>query len=548
MKELVEASQRGESGAYSALVKRTQHMALAYAFSQLGDFHQAQDVVQDAFVTAHAQLHRLKHPAAFAGWLRTIVHYGCQRIFRHRPLLSLAQAPEQIEHDQPAELVEQAEASRTLQAAIKTLSPHHRTIVTLYYLEELSQREVASFLSIPASRVNNILHEARKQLKRRLKTMSTDTFQAHRLTEEFAQTVGEIIELQGPFVDTLHKDVPEPRVFDVLAQQSAGPQEEGGFVVMQRLRNGRLRCLRTSGTATNHAPLYRAGGHEEALRLHRDERLADALVALRQEEWMERIVPTGIKVIDLFCPLPAGGTVGIFGKEGVGRAVLVMELLHRKNNLKGPLSIAFFSTRWNAPGTQDMLLMEPAFATDIHEHIQTAWLLHPKADDALFARDTSLVDVSIFCSPLLATRQIWPAVDPLYSTSQALTPALAGARHVELATRARALLREGRALTRDPAYLEYLAMGAYQAAAQRRAETWEATFAGLSVTEQQMARRAQRLEWYLTQPFEVGREYTGLAGETVPLQQTLLDVERLLEGGCDDWSEEQLMWSGALSG
>jgi len=88
---LVEQAQVGDLGAYSALVRRFQDMAVGYAHALLGDFHLAEDAAQEAFIQAYLDLSRLKEPAAFPGWFRRIVFKHCDRITRRKrvPVVAL---------------------------------------------------------------------------------------------------------------------------------------------------------------------------------------------------------------------------------------------------------------------------------------------------------------------------------------------------------------------------------------------------------------------------------------------------------------------------
>jgi RNA polymerase sigma-70 factor (ECF subfamily) len=70
--ELVKQAQEGDEQAFTDLVKTHQNLVLGYAFNRLGDFHRAQEVVQETIIIAHAKLGSLNDPEAFSGWLRGI--------------------------------------------------------------------------------------------------------------------------------------------------------------------------------------------------------------------------------------------------------------------------------------------------------------------------------------------------------------------------------------------------------------------------------------------------------------------------------------------
>ncbi len=84
LKDLVVQAQAGNLRAYDGLVRRFRDMALAYAHSLLGDFHLAEDAVQEAFVAAYEELGQLRAPEAFAAWFKRIVFAHCTRQMRRR--------------------------------------------------------------------------------------------------------------------------------------------------------------------------------------------------------------------------------------------------------------------------------------------------------------------------------------------------------------------------------------------------------------------------------------------------------------------------------
>ena len=98
VEELVVRAQTGDQWAYEAIYDRFQQMALAYAYSILGDYDLAEDARQDAFVSAYCDLLTLREPAAFPGWLRQIVHKHSVELIRRRktitvPLIDLPEIP-----------------------------------------------------------------------------------------------------------------------------------------------------------------------------------------------------------------------------------------------------------------------------------------------------------------------------------------------------------------------------------------------------------------------------------------------------------------------
>ena len=110
-----------------------------------------------------------------------------------------------------------------------------------------------------------------------------------------------------------------------------------------------------------------------------------------------------------------------------------MELIAQKKKIPGDLSVFFYVNQWNALGTQDMLETEPLFATDVNDNIETAWIVHPKAGDPVYAKSADYLDTGLYFSPLKAIHGIWPAVDPRYCFSKALDAKVVGKEHYQVA-------------------------------------------------------------------------------------------------------------------
>ncbi len=165
---LVERVQKGDRDAFAMLVRRFQDMAVGYGYSLLGDHQLAEDVAQEAFLTAYLQLATLRQPAAFPGWLRRIVERQAHRVHRRQstvllPLETMVNcAASAVE---PALLLEQREGRDALYAALATLPEQQRAVVTLFYINDYSLQEISTFLGIPVGTVKSRLHTARTRLK-----------------------------------------------------------------------------------------------------------------------------------------------------------------------------------------------------------------------------------------------------------------------------------------------------------------------------------------------------------------------------------------------
>ena len=198
----------GDRQAYGDIVGRFQHMAVGYATSCLGDPHLAEDAAQEAFLQAFVDLAQLREPAAFPGWFRRIVHKHCDQIRRRQTLHLVPLEEDQWEaRVEPVSGLELEDRRQMLALAIQRLPEAERAPVTLFYLRQYSQAEVAAFLEIPETTVNNRMHSARKHLKQELLDMADQEQQGKRAPDtEFTGRVQEQIEA----LTSLHNTLAEP--------------------------------------------------------------------------------------------------------------------------------------------------------------------------------------------------------------------------------------------------------------------------------------------------------------------------------------------------
>lgn len=166
---LVERAKAGDPTAFNELVYRFQDMTTGYAFSVLGDFHLAQDASQEAFLEVSRNLDQLRLPQAFPGWLRKAVFKHCDRIKRRKtvPILPLETVEGLASPNDTAAIVEAKETKAIVLDAVRALSDHHRAVMTLFYIKDLTQKEIADFLEVPVTTVNARLHGARKEAQRK---------------------------------------------------------------------------------------------------------------------------------------------------------------------------------------------------------------------------------------------------------------------------------------------------------------------------------------------------------------------------------------------
>jgi F-type H+/Na+-transporting ATPase subunit beta len=326
------------------------------------------------------------------------------------------------------------------------------------------------------------------------------------------------------------------------------------------------------------------------------------------------IFETGIKIIDLLAPLPQGGKAAMFGGAGVGKTVLVMELIHAM--VKSYQGISVFAgigersreghellvemqrsgvldrsvlvygqmneppgARWRVGLTaltiaeyfrdqkrQNVLLLmdnvfrfvqagsevsgllgrlpsrvgyQPTLDTEVaalHERIASVAGVSVTAIEAVYmpADDftdpavtaiSSHLDSMIVLARSMAAEGMYPAVDPLRSSSILLDPSVVGEEHYSIAEEVREAIAHYKELQDIIALLG---------------------IEELSTQDRLIVARARRLQRFLTQPFAVTEAFTGKPGRSVTLVETLKGCRTILAGTCDHWAESSLYMVGTI--
>jgi RNA polymerase sigma factor (sigma-70 family) len=172
LSQKIEAIQAGDVAPFSDIVRAFQDMAVGYSFSILNDFHLAEDASQEAFVTAYLQIRNLKKAEAFPGWFKRIVFTQCGRITRRkRERLTSEMAEGVSDGGQETALIQKEEGDRLIHS-LSSLPEEQRVVVALTYINAFSQQQIADFLEISVSTVNNRVHRGRLRLKEELLVMS----------------------------------------------------------------------------------------------------------------------------------------------------------------------------------------------------------------------------------------------------------------------------------------------------------------------------------------------------------------------------------------
>jgi RNA polymerase sigma factor (sigma-70 family) len=520
----VRAAAGGDLDAFAELTRRFQHMAFGYALSFVRDLGQAEDVVQEAFVAAWYALPSLADPAAFAGWLRGIVRHRAHRVLRRKHLESVPLTrADTVADDEPAadRRVERRQEVGAVLAAIAALPRPLREVVTLYYVHDCSHQDIATFLGVPVTTVNNRLHAARAQLKRRTLTMVKDTLEAHQLPDDFAARIGRIVRASGGVVDARFDPGSLP---DFLTELVVSDDARGRAVtlqVVQRKPDGIVRCVVTSPPADTLEPgmaVLSARRHVEAP-VSREvfDRSVRLLAGPPSPPGAPvEILETGIKVIDVMSPLVRGGTVAIAGEPRAGTTVLMEELVRRLSGGSAGVSL-FTLAPWTLVSIADAL-KEDGFDETATGQVQTFYF---RAEEGAWTPERLAalagVDVVIRMSAALAGRSIYPPVDPLSSRSRLLESEGFDPAHRELAARIRK------------------ALGALLAPA-----------GDMPAADPLTLERAEKLLRFFAQPFYVAEPYTKRPGVTVGLAESLRVCREILDGVHDYVPAKAFYFTGGL--
>ncbi len=333
-----------------------------------------------------------------------------------------------------------------------------------------------------------------------------------------------------------------------------------------------------------------------------------------EQEPATEILETGIKVIDLICPYAKGGKIGLFGGAGVGKTVLIQELIYNiatahngysvftgvgertreGNDLYNEMTESgviektamVFGQMNEPPGArmrvalsgltmaeyfrdvknQDVLLFidnifrftqagsevsallgrmpsavgyQPTLATEMgalqeritstkNGSITSVQAVYVPADDLTDpapATTFAHLDAQTVLDRGIASLGIYPAVDPLDSSSRILTPEILGTEHYETARAVQSILQRYKELQDIIAI-----MGMDE----------------LSEEDKLIVNRARKVQRFLSQPFHVAEQFTGYQGKYVPLKETIRSFKEIIEGKHDDIPESYFLFAGSI--
>jgi len=336
--------------------------------------------------------------------------------------------------------------------------------------------------------------------------------------------------------------------------------------------------------------------------------------AFDQQSTKDEVFETGIKVVDLICPFLKGGKIGLFGGAGVGKTVIVMELIRNIAQEHGGFSVfagvgertregnqlwlemkesgvidktsLVFGQMNEPPGArarvaltgltlaeyfrdeehQDVLLFidnifrftqagsevsallgripsavgyQPTLATEMGEmqeritstkqgsitSVQAVYVPADDLTDPAPATTFGHLDSTVVLARSLTELGIYPAVDPLDSTSTMLDPKIIGDEHYQVARGVQKVLQRYKDLQDIIAILG---------------------MEELSDEDRQTVTRARKIQKFLSQPFFVAETFTGTPGKYVPLKETIRGFKEILEGKHDDVPEQDFYMKGGI--
>jgi len=178
---LVQSVLAGNRDDFGKLVEKYQHVVERWAFHYVKNLSDAEDIAQEAFVEAYFKLDALREPHKFGSWLRSIVsNTSVSWLRRRKPTVSfeeisiihsngkLFERYERYEAPTPGDILEQQERANLLQTAINALPPTYQCVITMFYFDSYSYKEIAAHLNISVVAVKSMLHRARQRLKKEM--------------------------------------------------------------------------------------------------------------------------------------------------------------------------------------------------------------------------------------------------------------------------------------------------------------------------------------------------------------------------------------------
>lgn len=197
--QLIQRILDGEESAFSILVQKYQKSIHALAWRKIGDYHIAEEITQDTFLQVYKKLPTLKNPEQFDGWLYVIANRLCINwVQRNKSKTqSLEDTPvEEIEdsfyrhYESEQRKIDTIECYReTIKKLLEKLPESERTVLTLYYLGEMTAKEVSKFLGVSVNTVKSRLRRARNRLKAEEELLITENLGSVQLSTDLTESI-----------------------------------------------------------------------------------------------------------------------------------------------------------------------------------------------------------------------------------------------------------------------------------------------------------------------------------------------------------------------
>ena len=197
--QLIHSTLSGNDEAFGTLVQKYQKSVHALAWRKIGDFHYAEEITQDTFLQAYEKLPTLKDHDQFAGWLYVITNNLCTDWLRRRkpamqPLGDASvKAIDKLTYERYVLEQREAEATEHRHAIVKqlleTLPESERTVATLYYLGEMTTREIGKFLGVSVNTITSRLQRARERLQASDERLINETLGGWQLSSNLYENI-----------------------------------------------------------------------------------------------------------------------------------------------------------------------------------------------------------------------------------------------------------------------------------------------------------------------------------------------------------------------
>jgi F0F1-type ATP synthase beta subunit len=358
-------------------------------------------------------------------------------------------------------------------------------------------------------------------------TMVTQPLQTHALPDDFANRIGRLIETRGNVVDILFDPNAMPDILSELAVSDEANRRAINVQVVQRPGAGIVRGiagLPIDGLPRGSTVLSSGRQSEAPVNLDDFGRIVPLLAGPSpMASGAGKLLETGIKVIDVMCPLVAGGSVVIAGEARVGVVVVAEELVRRLcggNERVSLFPLVPLSSSLPPDGSFAAELKQESGNEGTVGSVQTFFF---RAEDAPWTRERlaalAAADVVIHLSREHIAAKVYPAVDVLTSRSRLLETKAVDDEHVATAERVRHALA---------------ALWADRGRLQSGADGWT-------------LERALKLQNYFTQPFYIAEPYTKRPGATVSLTEALQTCRDILDGRYDAVPVDAFYFSGGMA-